>query len=88
MEALNDSITDARLDNRSEQSRLRSQMEADSLKPLKFGLDDDEDATDERPNVKELFSPETMEEATQFLRLNVSKSFEFSTIIYLPTGSR
>ena len=87
VEALNDSITDAGLDSRSVQSRLRSQMEADSLQPLKFGLD--EDTTDERPSMKELFSPETIEEATQFLRLNVSESSEFySAIIHLPTGSR
>ena len=95
VEALDDNnITvasaDTVLDSRSAQSRLRSQMEADSLRPLKFGLDDDEDTTDESPNLKELFSPETIEEATQFLRLTVSKSFDLYSIIiiYLPIGSR
>jgi len=50
------------------QSRLKLQMQADALQPLNSGLD--EDAPEEPLNVKEIFTPETIEEATHFLRLN------------------
>lgn len=65
-------------------------MEADALRPLKSGLDDDEDTTDDSPNMKELFTPETIEEATQFLRLNVSNQFDshYNIFTYLSAGSR
>ncbi|KAF8205135.1 hypothetical protein BJ912DRAFT_1018351 [Pholiota molesta] len=54
------------------QNRLRKQMQVDALQPI----NDDDDLTEERPeNVKssgaaeDQFSPELLEEATQFLRL-------------------
>jgi len=50
------------------QSRLKLQMQADALQPLNSGLD--EDAPEEPLNVKEIFTPETIEEATHFLHLD------------------
>lgn len=53
----------------SVQSRLRKQMQMDSLQPL----DDDEESTSEKkssgPPAEDQYGPELLEEATQFLRL-------------------
>jgi hypothetical protein len=43
-------------------------MQADALRPLNSALD--EDAMDKPPAVKDIFTPETVEEAAHFLRLN------------------
>jgi len=51
------------------QSRLRAQMQADALRPLSSVLD--EDAPRESLTAKSIFTPETIEEATHFLRLGV-----------------
>jgi len=52
----------------SAQSRLRRQMQADALRPVTSGLGEDD--SEESHHVKEIFTPETIEEAVQFLRLN------------------
>jgi len=56
----------------SAQSRLRRQMQADALRPVTSGLGEDD--SEESHQVKEIFTPETIEEAIQFLRLNVRVS--------------
>jgi hypothetical protein len=61
-------------------------MQADALQPLSSGLD--EDAPAEPLNVKEIFTPETIEEATHFLRLNVrDASYDHSNVLMHPVGS-
>jgi len=52
----------------SSQSRLRRQMQADALRPVASGLDEDD--LEESRHVMEIFTSETIEEAIQFLRLN------------------
>jgi len=51
-------------------SQLRLQMQADTLRPLNSDMDK-EDAS-ESLHVKEVFSPETIEEVTHFIRLNIT----------------
>lgn len=51
------------------QARLRVQMKADALRPLNTALD--EDPPPDELLAKEIFTPETVDEAAQFLRLNV-----------------
>lgn len=61
------------INNATVQSRLRQQMQHDALHPLKS--DDDDNSTEDAPIAKSIFTPETIEEAAQFLRLNVSVLF-------------
>lgn len=49
------------------QSRLRAQMQADALRPLDSALD--EDTPGVSLTAKSIFTPETIDEATHFLRL-------------------
>ena len=51
------------------QSRLRKQMQADSLQPI----DDEEKTTNSKSMIpaEDQYSSEALEEATQFLRLQV-----------------
>ena len=50
------------------QARMRQQMQADALRPLNTALDEDPPS---ELLAKEIFTPETVDEAAQFLRLNV-----------------
>jgi hypothetical protein len=49
------------------ESRLRRQMQADALLPLPSGIDDAL-----APSIAPVYSQETVDEASQFLRLSVS----------------
>ena len=55
------------------QSRLRLQIQADALRPLRSTLD--EDALEESLPAKAIFTPETIEEVAHFLRLNVRSAY-------------
>lgn len=74
MEALTDQAVSSYpgLSNDGIQSRLRVQMRADALRPLNQELD--EEVPDEFL-AKEIFTPETIDEAHQFLRLNVCVNY-------------
>jgi len=61
-------LSDQRHADESAQSRLRRQMQADALRPVTSGLD--EDSLEGSHHVTEIFTSETIEEAIQFLRLN------------------
>jgi hypothetical protein len=55
------------------QSRLRAQMQADALRPLDSALD--EDTPGVSLTAKSIFTPETIDEATHFLRLGVRDTY-------------
>jgi hypothetical protein len=50
-------------------------MQADALRPVASGLDEDD--LEESRHVMEIFTSETIEEAIQFLRLNVRAPVSF-----------
>lgn len=56
-------------------ARLRRQMQADSLRPLDFGDDDDPSTTTALSKAESQFSQEVLEEAAQFLRLQVCRYY-------------
>lgn len=62
-------------------SRLRLQMQADALRPI-AGLDED-DVEESTPDDTEIFSSETIEEAIQFLRLNVRTTYYVSFVVQM-----
>ncbi|KAF7965993.1 hypothetical protein HWV62_40519 [Athelia sp. TMB] len=61
------------------QARMRQQMQADALRPLNTALD--EDPPSELLS-KEIFTPETVDEAAQFLRLNARNRLQL-VVTYL-----
>ncbi len=65
-----DTVRRSRADD-SIEGRLRAKMQADALRPLKAGLDEDEPAPADSVLRKTPYSEEDVEEATQFLRLTV-----------------
>jgi hypothetical protein len=63
-------------------------MQADALRSLSSDLDED---TPESPHVKEIFTPETIEEVAHFLHLNVcgaSHSHIFNMLMPLKAQDR
>ena len=65
-----DTIRKSRADD-SIEGRLRAKMQADALRPLKGGLDEDEPVPAKSDLRKTPYSEDDIEEATQFLRLTV-----------------
>lgn len=78
-------LSDQRHADESAQSRLRRQMQADALRPVTSGLD--EDSLEGSHHVTEIFTSETIEEAIQFLRLNVRTLSSFSSDGLIPTSA-
>ena len=68
MGALPEAVTPAWRDDSSMEQRLRTQMKADMLVPL----DDDGNLPKNADPKSAAWAPETIEEAAQFLYLNVS----------------
>lgn len=70
---LADALQRQLVDN-SIEGRLRAKMRADALRPLSTSLEDEDTPTD-KPTLRETpYSEDDIEEAAQFLRLNVSTS--------------
>jgi hypothetical protein len=73
-------------EERSLEERLREQMRADALQPLGDDDDDDDDVVASSPknadyNSESHLPPKWIEDATQFLRLNVSITYDPSAAV-------